>query len=39
MKSVEQLLSMINDEFSIPLGLDECRKLYDRMKKIGTRRL
>ena len=34
-ESVEQLCSMINDEFSMPLKFDECRKLYAMMKKIN----
>ena len=38
-ESVEQLLNMINDEFSIPLEFEECRKLYDSMKKIEKKGL
>ena len=37
-ESIEQLCSMINDEFSIPLEFDECRKLYDTMKKIKDKK-
>ena len=37
-ENVEQLSSMINDEFSMVLEFDECRKLYDTMRKIKDKK-
>ena len=36
-KSVEQLQLIVNDEFLIPLGLLECKKLFDFLTKKGTK--
>ena len=34
-KDVKQLQSIVNNDFSIPLELDECKKLYDKMIRLS----